>query len=171
MNPGLVPAELHVIVRQVLGEEHGADSIRSGHRLENLVGRAREILRFIRPDEGRPDRLRVIQLPALAGPLKQIFPDRGGITADLVVRGHGKCDHHDLAGQDIIGADRRGLAKDVVDFSAQKSVEEPGVIRDHVGPGPGIGGGVLVQPVVRNQAVLMLADPLSNELLGPVRDI
>jgi hypothetical protein len=63
VNPGLVSTKLHVIVRQVLSEKYRADSIRSGNGLENLVRRAREILRFIRPDEGRADRLWVIEFP------------------------------------------------------------------------------------------------------------
>jgi hypothetical protein len=66
VNPGFVPAELHVVVREILGEKHRADSIGSGHGLENLVGRARKILGFIGPNERGPDRLWVIELPALA---------------------------------------------------------------------------------------------------------
>ncbi len=74
VNPGLVSTKLHVIVRRVLSEKYRADSIRSGNGLENLVRRAREILRFIRPDEGRADRLWVIEFPALASPLQKVFP-------------------------------------------------------------------------------------------------
>ena len=65
-----------------------------------------------------------------------------------------------------IRADGRRFAEDVVDLTAEENVEQPGVIRDHVRAGPGIGRGMLAQPVVRDQAVLMLADPLPDEMLG-----
>ena len=60
------------------------------------------------------------------GTLKELGPDQGGKLAYRAILGHRDVDHHDLAVENVVGAEVGCRAEEFVNLAAGERIEHPG---------------------------------------------